>query len=274
MTINELLRQFVKLPRAALRRAGLDITRYPPRNRRQELEKKISLLTKNTVASGLFSGLILPDDESWGDRASKLLGQYEKELEPTLEKVVCSRPDAVINVGCAEGLYALGLAKLIPNTKVFAYDIDRRAQEICELGRRLNGLNEYFDIRGYCSAEELKAITQSFKQPFAVIDCEGGERELLLSTDYNFANTSMIVECHDFCDRSITSELIEKFSNTHSIELIEQGAKNPFVSEVTRGWPEEDLWLIISERRPEAMHWLNLTPLGRSPASNDFIMVR
>ena len=173
---------------------------------RQELERKIALLTGNTVTCGLFTGLILPDEQSWGDdRGSKILGLYEKELEPALKDVVRSEPDVVMNIGCAEGFYALGLARLIPNAKVIAYDIDERAQKICKHGRQLNNLNGAFEIRGYCSAEELQNLTQISKRPFALIDCEGGERELLLSRNYDFANTSMIVECHDFLDRSITS---------------------------------------------------------------------
>src|SRR5262249_1068896 len=189
------LRQFTKVPRAALRRVGFDICRYPPPDRRVELERKIALLTGNTVTYGLFTGLILPDEESWGHhRGSKILGLYEKELESALKDVVRSEPDVVVNIGCAEGFYALGLARLIPNVKVIAYDIDERAQKICEHGRQLNNLDGAFEIRGYCSAEELQNLTQISKRPFALIDCEGGERELLLSTNYDFANTSMIVE--------------------------------------------------------------------------------
>jgi hypothetical protein len=120
------------MPRAALRRAGFDINRYPPVNRRQELARKIAHQTGNIVTSGLFAGLILPNEISWGDgdQASKLLGLYEKELEPALETVVQSKPDAVIVVGCPEGFYALRLARLILNAKLFAYDTDQRAQQI------------------------------------------------------------------------------------------------------------------------------------------------
>jgi hypothetical protein len=204
----------------------------------------------------------MAEEHSWadGDRGSKLLGLYEKELEPALNDVVCTEPDVVINIGCAEGYYALGLARLLPNAKVFAFDIDQRAQEICECGRQLNKLDGTFEVRGYCSAQELQDLTQNSKRPFALIDCEGGERDLLLSGSYDFANTRMIVECHDFIDPNITYELMKKFAKTHAIEMIEQGGKNPFTSEVTRGWAEEDLWLVFSERRPERMHWLYLKP--------------
>src|SRR5262245_41021734 len=153
MELKWLLRQFANVPRAAIRRVGFDITRYPPAspfNKRYELERKIALLTTNTVTCGLFTGVILPDEHSSsvdGDRGSKLLGLYEKELEPALKDVVNSEPDVIINVGCADGFYALGLARLIPNAKVFAYDIDERAQEICKLGRQLNNLDGVFEIR-------------------------------------------------------------------------------------------------------------------------------
>ena len=264
MKSARLLRQFTRVPRAALRRVGFDVCRYPPTYRRQELLRKITILTGNKVTCGLFAGLILPDDQLRGDddRGSKILGLYEKELEPALKDVVRWEPDVVVNIGCADGFYALGLARLIPNAKVIAYDIDERAQKICEQGRQLNNIKGAFEIRGYCSAEELQNIIQISKRPFALVDCEGGERELLLSRHYDFSNVSMIVECHDFLDRSITSRLINKFSKTHSIELIEQGGRNPFEFEITKGWAESDLWLIVSERRPEQMHWLSLRPLG------------
>src|SRR5205823_14186040 len=117
----------------------------------------------------------------------------------------------------AEGFYALGFARLLPNARVLAYDIQQEAQKVCEIGYKLNGLSGAFEIGGYCSAVLLQSLTQAAARPFALIDCEGCERELLLSTSYEFANTTMIVECHDFLDRAITPDLIEKFHRTHRI---------------------------------------------------------
>jgi len=264
MNIGSLLRKFRSTPRSVFRWAGYDIIRYPSINRRRALEHTIACLTRNTVSSGLFSGLTLIDEESWGDLGSKLLGLYESELAPVLKDVIQSAPDIVINVGCAEGFYALGLAKLIPTAKVFAYDIDREARRICAAGAKINALDKALEIRGYCSAEELQRITKSAEHPFAIIDCEGGERELLLSTSYDYANTRFIIECHDFLDRTITDDLINKFMTTHTIEIIMQGGRNPFSSDIIKEWAENDLWLVVSEQRPERMRWLNLTPLTSS----------
>src|SRR5205085_11411510 len=133
--------------RAVVRRTGYDIVHYPPPNRRSELGTKIAKLTNNTVTSGLFAGLILASDESWGNNiGSKLLGLYESELHKTLGDVVRSSPDIVVNVGCAEGFYAIGLARLIPSAKVFAYDIDSEAQKICEAGARRKAVDTILKV--------------------------------------------------------------------------------------------------------------------------------
>jgi hypothetical protein len=260
MELRSLISLPIKISRATLRLTGFDITRYPRRDLRRELERRIGSLTNNTVTCGIFSGLVLSEEQSWGGQASKLLGLYEIELQPILNDVVRSEPDTIINVGCADGYYALGLARLLQNARVYAYDINQRAQNICDIGRKLNNLNGSFVIRGYCSAGELQDVIKKSRHPFALIDCEGGERELLLSDDCDYANAQILVECHDFVDRTITPDIVRKFSRTHTIQIIEQGARNPFQSEVTRDWAEDDLWLIVSESRPERMHWLNLIP--------------
>jgi hypothetical protein len=248
--------------RAVLRRTGYDIVRYPPFNRRHELGAEIARLTNNTVTSGLFAGLILTEHESSGtNMGSKLLGLYESELYETLNDVVRAVPDVVVNVGCAEGFYAIGLARLIPEVNVIAYDVNTEAQRICAEGARKNAVNRLLDVRGRCTSTELRNLTETARRPFILIDCEGGERELLLSTDYNYKNSRMIIECHDFIDPHITRDLVDKFTKTHNIERISQGGKNPFLCELTKRWPEDDLWSIVSEHRPERMHWLHLTPL-------------
>jgi hypothetical protein len=228
--------------------------------RRQELENKLASITHNTITAGPFKGVSLPTSESWGDgnKGSKLLGFYEQELHISIEDVIEWNPDVVLNVGCAEGYYAVGLANRIPSAMSFAYDLDPLAQFACKSARDINHVN--LVVLGRCTDGELRERSEKAKRPFMLIDCEGGERELLLSSEYSYPNTRMIVECHDYIDRSITSSLIHKFSQTHSIQKIKQGGRNPFCHPLTAGWPENDLWLVASEGRPERMHWLYMTP--------------
>jgi SAM-dependent methyltransferase len=262
MNLRNALRRLAKPLRWLLRRVGLDIVRYRGEGgRRKELENKLASITDDTITAGPFKGARLPVSESWeDDRGSKLLGFYEQELRPFIEAVIEWKPDVVLNVGCAEGYYAIGMAKRIPGAKSFAYDVDPLAQAACKTARDLNHVD--LVVRGLCTDAELRERTERAERPFMLIDCEGGERELLLSNEneYSYPNARIIVECHDFVDRSITSSLIDKFSQTHSIQTIKQAGRNPFCHLITAGWAENDLWLLVSERRPERMHWLYMTP--------------
>jgi tRNA G37 N-methylase Trm5 len=179
-------------------------------------------------------------------------------LHPYIEDVIAWQPDVVINVGCAEGYYSTGLAKRLPSALVVAYDMDPKAQEACKEACHINGIE--LEIRGFCTASELRERTETAARPFMFIDCEGGERQLLLTDDYRFPNAKMIVECHDFVDRDITFALLAKFSNTHEISKIPQGGRDPFSHTSLSGLSNDDRWGLVSERRPETMHWLFMAP--------------
>jgi hypothetical protein len=259
MNLSRALQRLISGPRWLLRKGGVDIVRYRGLGgRRQELENKLASITDDTITAGPFKGVRLPVSESWGDRGSKLLGFYEQELQPLVEAVIEWKPDVVLNVGCAEGYYAIGMAKRIPDAKSFAYDLDPLAQIACKTARDINRVDVV--VLGFCTDAELRERTQKAERPFMLIDCEGGERELLLSNEYSYPNARIIVECHDFVDRSITSSLRGKFSKTHSIQTVKQEGRNPFCHPITAGWAENDLWLVVSERRPERMHWLYMSP--------------
>jgi hypothetical protein len=45
-------------------------------------------------------------------------------LHDIVETAITRRYDRVINVGCAEGYYAVGFATRMPETDVIAFDID------------------------------------------------------------------------------------------------------------------------------------------------------
>jgi hypothetical protein len=264
VNLSNVLRRLAKGPRWLLRRAGLDIVRYRGEggsrqhlwNVQHSLSDELARITDDTITAGPFKGARLP--VSWRDRGSKLLGFYEQELHPFVEAVIEWKPDVVVNVGCADGYYAIGMANRIPGAKSFAYDLDPLAQVACKTARDINHID--LVVLGLCTDAELRERTEKAERPFMLVDCEGGERELLLSNEYSYSNARIIVECHDFVDRSITSSLVDKFSQTHSIQTIKQAGRNPFSHPITASWAENDLWIVVSERRPERMHWLYMIP--------------
>src|SRR3954451_18937011 len=65
------------------------------------------------VAHGPFAGMeYLPGLEaSSGDLVAKLLGTYERELHPVIEGWIAQPPAHMIDIGSAEGYYAVGLTR-------------------------------------------------------------------------------------------------------------------------------------------------------------------
>src|SRR5258708_2393023 len=84
------------------------------------LAGEISKATQGKVATGPFASMKL-DYELFPVHASpKFLGTYEQELHSTIERVIQLAPNCVLNVGCAEGFYAVGMARRLKDARVFA----------------------------------------------------------------------------------------------------------------------------------------------------------
>jgi hypothetical protein len=221
-----------------------------------------SLLEKHghAVLDGPFCGMTLLDETSWsdGDLAPKLLGCYEEELHKAITTAVGRNPTVIVNVGCAEGFYAVGLARLVPQARIFAFDTDPTAQAICRRAAERNGVADRTIVGAACSIEALRnVITSATGTVLLFVDCEGAELALLDPTQLpELRICDIIVECHDFINRSITPTLVQRLSNTHHVENIVEGPRNPnrFVSLHQLG--SSDRWLAMDEGRPQTMNWL------------------
>lgn len=84
-----------------------------------------TLLKKSgsTVLSGPFQGMTYMAAGSEGSTSARLLGTYEAALHPIIEKIIKRGYQQIIDVGCAEGYYAVGLAMRMPSARVIARDL-------------------------------------------------------------------------------------------------------------------------------------------------------
>jgi SAM-dependent methyltransferase len=232
----------------------------------EQREEIADLLIKeagNVVQSGPFAGMELPTEFCWGDghRLPKLLGSYEAELHPWLEAIVKQPYDLVMDIGCAEGYYVVGLARAFPATvRVCGFDISRKAQRICRAACERNGVSDRVTIGGKCDAEDLRLLLSQAKRPLLVVDCEGGEVELLCDNrDPQLDSADILVECHDFMDRAITPKLYRRFSDTHNIEQVRERNRDPEQFPFLQRLGGFQRVLAVCEFRPESMHWLMCT---------------
>ena len=208
------------------------------------------------------------DRQSWGngeDIGSQLLGTYESELRPYFERLIEGSPDILINVGCAEGFYAVGFARRMPTVQVRAYDIDAKAREICHANASLNGVAERVRIGDFCSPETLVADIANAHFPAILADCEGCEADLLLNplTKDAVSRALVIVEVHQNANgQSPLGDLISTYAPTHRHSIVQSGPRNPHAFPFLDRFSDADKWMLVCENRPRTQYWLIFEPIG------------
>ncbi len=222
------------------------------------------LFAEGIVRHGPFAGLKYPVLTSIGSALyPKLLGSYESELHPWIREVCAAGYSEIIDVGCAEGYYAVGLARQIPQAMVYAYDIYEGAQELCANCAAANQVGDRLSVRAAFTADELLGIPIR-QRGLIICDCEGGETQIFtVQTRHQFANWDLLIETHDFLDITISTRMAELFQSTHQLRTLT--SIDDIQKAKTYDYPELapfDLATrraILAEYRPTIMEWLFLT---------------
>jgi hypothetical protein len=269
MSVKESLRRL--LPARVVRLASTTLDHTLPARRRnlwwQRQQRVIAALIDEhgpVVQSGPFHGLRLPVTGAWGNLAPLLVGSYEGELHMAIEELIAAAPERVINVGSAEGYYAVGFALRLPGAEIYAFDINDRAQELTRETGRMNGITERLHVAGECTAEGLDRLLTP--RTVVVMDCEGCELELLRPDRAPaLAQATVLVEFHDFIEPGISSAISERFAGSHSIDLVAAeervAADYPALAKLT---PRERT-IALNEWRTLGLHpmqWGVLRPLA------------
>jgi hypothetical protein len=214
----------------------------------------------NVVLAGPFAGLRLEQLASWGDGdiLAKLLGTYEADLHHIIDTVIEVKHSTIINVGCAEGFYAIGFAQAIPAANVVAFDCDKRARDVCDRLAILNGVRDRITIHGRCTGPRLRAVLAHSDRAFLLVDCEGAELDLMRPSDVpELVKADMLIECHDFIYPCVTRELEERFCSTHNVcRVIEQSTRGLEEFPALKMLSSIDRAVATCEWRPARMNWL------------------
>lgn len=205
------------------------------------------------VRGGPFAGMTYVADPSEGCFLPKIFGTYEQELHELVGSWKGSDYAQVINVGCAEGYYAVGLARNL-GIPIHAFDIDAVARERCAALARDNGVAELVHVGGELTPEGLNG----FAGPTLVIcDIEGGERSLLdPEAAPALKQMDVLVEAHESFVPGVTETLRRRFASTHEVTLIANGARAVRIPESLHGRDTLDQALALWEWRIADPGWL------------------
>jgi hypothetical protein len=229
--------------------------------RRKQILNYVYNECNGMVKYGPFVGMKILPNYAWGDgdTGGKLLGIYETELYEEIEQVIKGDHDLIINYGCAEGFYGIGMAMRLPNTKIVLFDINQKSLDIAKENAAANKItNIEYSID--CNHASLEKLLYTAKNPFVLMDCEGAEDIMLdLNKIPSLVKTKLIVELHDFIYPGITERLVNKFNDSHELDAVPQGTRDLHI-EPLLSISDLDKLIIYNENRPSTMTWAIMTP--------------
>ena len=217
------------------------------------------------VSGGPFAGMRYTRRTAVGRIVAKLIGSYEQELHGALGEIIRSAPRTVVNIGSAEGYYAVGVARAIPELRVHAFETDAGRRALCEELARANGVADRIVLHGYCTADALAKLPDPADS--VICDCEGLETEILLPDKAPWLRDArLLVELHDAFVPGITETLTARFAATHDVRLISETSRDPALYPALDGLAAREAQEALDEYRrdreghPMLMQWALMTP--------------
>jgi hypothetical protein len=210
-------------PLPMLTRGSLQYLRYPRIRREWRMQRRIlaKLTGPKRVMQGPFEGMGYLPMVSTVTALPMLLGTYECELNPAVEEICRAGCDRIVDIGAAEGYYAVGMALRNPEASVTCFEMNPSVRHYLRRLARRNGVRERIRIEGECTAAGLDAALEGAGRPAVICDCEGAE-DVLLDPRLvpSLRRALILVETHDGMVAGVNDHLLERFAPTHDVELI------------------------------------------------------
>ncbi len=216
------------------------------------------------VLNGPVKGLELSLHSIEGCHTPKILGCYEQPISDYITNAISSDYQTVVNVGCAEGYYAIGMARLMPNSLFLAFDINPKAIECCRELAKKNQVADRVKVASNFSLNDLSNLDP--KTTLIIVDIEGAEDELLSTNNVPYLKGfDLIVETHEVLKKGLTNELYSRYFATHNIRRIEDDGQRDLAN--MPDWffklSHLDQLLSVWEWREGATPWLIMKSKNR-----------
>ena len=223
--------------------------------------RSVCKAARNGILTGPFAGMRYLDKSFYSALLPKLLGIYELELAGVIEDDCHHGFKTIIDVGAAEGYYAVGMARRCPDAEVHAFEASPEGREMMQELVSLNDCADRVHVHGLCAADDLQQLLQGHPDALLIMDVEGAENDLLNPDRIpEFSGCRILVELHEFAVRGIGGRLRERFARTHTIR--EYKSMERRIEELPVRSLLLDRWLLklAREFRPGPMSWYDLEP--------------
>lgn len=215
------------------------------------------------IISGPFKGM------KFGEKPLSLpivAGTYELELHEVFRQLADRHFTRIINIGAAEGYYAVGAALWQPRCQVTAYEANPIYHDSIRHLAQSNNVFSRVGIKGSCQLSDLRALGDDLIGSFIIVDVEGYEKELLDSQEVPaLKKATILVEVHDNFVAGCDEAIRRRFEPSHAISSFKSRPRHPWEYPIKSGFSRLSLMrsaLVhsISDGRTEPNGWLLLEP--------------
>jgi hypothetical protein len=189
----------------------------------------------------------------------KLIGAYERELHPWFERALAQRPTRFVDIGAADGYYAIGIARRgIP---VVAFEMSRIARRQLRELAKLNGVT--IDLHGMATARRVRS--GPLHRALVLSDCEGAEVDIFdAQTVAALRTATVVIEVHESLIPGAEALLRRRFCATHSCEKTAPAPRDQREFSALAAAGPLDWQSAIEEVRSGETPWLLFTPRDAS----------
>lgn len=174
-------------------------------------------------------GMISAKEGDTAARLNGLLRLLSKWRSAMIQNTVLRRQGTIVQEGpvrgldflprSAEGYYAVGMARHMPQTRMVAFDLNPAARQVCAGLAEKNGVQDRIEIGERFQTADFERYAG--ERVFVLCDIEGGEEELLRpDLAPALRGFDLIVEAHDSLRPGMTALLKERFAQSHKIEVV------------------------------------------------------
>lgn len=221
------------------------------------LANTLSKRTGSVIPAGPFAGMSYPVAASEGGRTPRLLGAYEASLHPIIETVIARGIPQILDIGCAEGYYAVGLARRMPGSVVHARDTEAVARTLCADLALANGVADRLRIAGEVTHADLAICAEA--PTFVLCDIEGAEGALLdPARAPALTKADILVEVHEGMQPGLLATLAARFAPTHRVTRIDRALRPDLLPAWAEALSDLDRLLLLWEWRATPTPWLSM----------------
>jgi|TARA_B100000795_G_scaffold260913_1_gene237218 hypothetical protein len=227
---------------------------------------KIILEHGHQVAYGTFKGMKLSKNTYWSknDIITHILGVYEKHVLKKIIEFSKKGNYPFIDIGAADGYFAIGMAFSETFKKIYAFEIDEEGRRSLNRNIENNLCKDKVVVDIEANFETLKEIVDKNKSAVILIDIEGSEFDLL---DDNLLQ--LLSNCYIVCELHPTlsangfekqNMLINNAKAFFDVSIIQRESYSPNKFSELNEFTDEERLIAFGEGRENNMNWLILEP--------------